>query len=186
MTNDAVQGLFRALVVHLGRSGDEWMELAAVAVRLEETTGDPLNAFEAASLIDAIQVYGDDGDSIFEPGVDPLLASGSVAVIDGDGVVWVDLADYLLGPAIPPVSQRTFFVALDLANPFLAAAPETLRVTLLTDGGSVCEGDDREHQIPLTLEWRADVSTATLSVLDDLFSDGFESGDTSAWSDVAP
>ncbi len=186
LTNDAVQGLFRALAVHLGRSGDEWMELAAVAVRLEETAGDPLSPFEAASLIDALQVYGDDGDSIFEPGVDSLLASSSVAGINAYGVVWVDLADYLLGAAIPPVSQRTFFVAVDLANPFLAAAPETLRVTLLTDDGSVCEGDDREHQIPLTLEWRPDVASATLSVFDDLFSDGFESGDSSRWSAVSP
>jgi len=186
LANDAVQGLFRAVVGHRGRSGDGWIELAAVAVRLEETAGDPLSAIQAASLIDELQVYGDDGDGVFEPGVDPLLAGGSVAGITGSGVVWVDVADYLLDAAIPAGSERVFFAALDLARPFLDPAPTTLRATLLTDGGSVCEADDRDHQIPLDLQWRADLATATLGLLDVVFRDGFESGDTAEWSATAP
>ncbi len=184
--NDAVQGVLRAVVSHRGRSGDGQMELAAVAVRLEESAGDPLSAFQAAALIDELQVFGDDGDGLFEPGTDPLLADASVAGIDGAGVVWVDLADLLLEAAIPAVSQRSYFVALDLANPYLVFAPATLRVTLLTDGDAVCEADDRDHQIPLDLQWTADVSTATLAVLDVLFRDSFETGNTTRWSVVAP
>ena len=141
---------------------------------------------QAASLIDALQVYGDDGDNLFEPATDPLLASASVAGIGDYGVVWVDLVDYHLGAAIPPVAERTFFVALDLADPFLFAAPRTLRATLLTDGASVWMADDREYELPLDLQWRQNLATATVTVLDALFAHGFESGDTDGWSSVQP
>jgi hypothetical protein len=184
--NDAQQGIFRVEVIHRGRVGDGWLELAAVALRFEESAGDPLDAFQAASVIDAVEFYGDDGDALFEPAQDPLLASASAAGIDAGGMVWVDLDDYLLAAAVPALAQRTFFVALDLAQPFLAFAPATLRVTLATDGDSVCEADDREHQIPLDLEWRADASTATLALLDLLFRDDFETGNATRWSAASP
>jgi hypothetical protein len=186
LTNSAPQGAFRAVVSHRGHSGDGWIELAAIAVRLEESAGDPFDPIQAASLVDEVQVYGDDGDNTFEAEVDPFLASANAAGIDFNGVVRVDLPDELLEAAIPPASQRTLFVVLDLANPILGTAPETLRLTLLTDGGSVCEADDREYQLPLTIQWRESLATATLAVLNDLFSDGFESADTSAWSATAP
>lgn len=186
LTNAAVRGIFRAEVTHRGRSSDGWIELAAIAVRLEEAEGDPLDPFQAVSSIDEVRIYGDDGDGSFDPAGDPLLAADDVAGIDADGVVWVSLPDYLLAAAIPALAERTFFVALELADPFLAFAPATLRVTLLTGSDEVCEGDDREHQIPLDLEWRADLSTATLQIFDVLFRDDFETGDTSAWSSVSP
>ena len=183
---DSVAGLFRADVSHRGRAGDGSIELASVAVRLEEAAGDPLSPIQAIDLIDDVLVHGDDGDGVFEVLVDPLLAAASAAGIDGDGVVRVALADLLPGAEIPAASQGTFFVALDLANQFGASAPATLRATLLTYDDSVCEADDREYQIPLDLQWRANLSTATVSVIGGLFSDGFESGDTSEWSSVFP
>ena len=175
LVNDQVRALFRAVVTHRGRSGDGQMELSSVAVRLEEAPGDPLDAFQAASLIDFVRVYGDDGDSTFEPGVDPLLSSVSPAGIDGDGTVWVDLPDGAASAAISATAQKTYFVALDFADPFDVAAPRTLVATLLTDGSSTCEAQDRAHDIALGLEWRANVATATVAVLDVLFRDGFES-----------
>ncbi|MFN7941980.1 MAG: VCBS repeat-containing protein [Thermoanaerobaculia bacterium] len=186
LVNDTVEGLFRAAVTHRGRSGDGQIELSAVAVRLEEAPGDPLNAFQAASLIEFVEVYGDDGDGVFEPEVDPLLAAASPAGIDANGTVWVDLPDDTAGAAIAALGQRTFFVALDLAAPFQIAAPRTLAVTLLSDGPFVCEAQDRDHDLALDLEWRANVATATLAVLDVIFRDGFESGNSAAWSLAAP
>lgn len=186
LVNDADQGLFRTVVTHRGRAGDGQMELSAVAVRLEEAPGDPLSAFQATSLIDSVRVYGDDGDGAFEPGVDPLLAGASPAGIDGSGTVWVDLPDGAAGAAVSALAQKTFFVALDLADPFLFAAPRTVAVTLLTEGASVCEAEDRSHDIPLDLEWRVNAITATLAVLDVLFRDGFETGDSSRWSSTSP
>ena len=32
LTNETIQGVFRAVVAHRGRSGDGWIELAAVAI----------------------------------------------------------------------------------------------------------------------------------------------------------
>lgn len=186
LINDAVQGAFRVVVTHRGRAGDGWIELAAVPVLLERDAGDPLNAFEAASLIDELRLYGDDGDGVFEAGVDPVISTESAAGISAAGVVWLDLLDFEIGAAIPALGERTYFVALELLDPFLVFAPATLRVTLLTDGDAVCQADDRDPQIPLDLEWRANESTATLVVLDGLFADGFESGGTGAWSAVVP
>ena len=115
-----------------------------------------------------------------------LVEQGGDAGIDGNGTVWVDLADGAASVALAALAQKTFFVALDLADPFQFAAPRTLAVTLSTAGSSVCEAEDRSHDIPLDLEWRANVSTATLDVLDVVFRDGFETGDTSRWSAVFP
>ncbi len=185
--NDAVQGIFRAEVAHRGRAGDGSIELAAVAVRLEEAAGDPLSALQAAGLIDALRLYVDDGDGLFAPGSDALVASGSVAGIAAGGEVALDLADGLAAAAIAATAQRIYFVALDLANPYPGFAPSSLRVTLLTAGGPFTwEAEDRDHDLPLDLQWRAELSTATLPLIDVVFRDGFESGSTAAWSSVVP
>jgi hypothetical protein len=49
-------------------------------------------------------------------------------------------------------------------------------------------GRDRSYDIPLLIEHASNVSTPTVAIVDllVLFSDGFESGDTSAWSAVQP
>jgi hypothetical protein len=180
------QPAFRAVVVHRGRTTDESVELSAAAVKLEATAGDPLNPFEAASLLDAVQVYGDDGDNTFEPGIDPLLASGSAAGIDAEGVVWVDLPDGNAGAAIPAVTQKTYFVALDLARPLGAFAPSSVRVTLLTDGAKRWEAQDRAFDLKLDLEPTTSVATATLTLVDVIFRDGFETGNTTRWSLTVP
>ena len=186
LANDQPQGAFRAVVLHRGRVADESVELSAVAVKLEATAGDPLTAFEAASLVDAVQVYGDDGDNVFESWADPLLASGAAAGIDVQGVVWVDLLDGIAGAAIPAVTQKTYFVALELANPYGAFAPPSLRVTLLTDGANRCEAQDRAFDLPLDLEPTTSVATSTVTFVDALFRDGFESGDTVRWDGTRP
>jgi len=175
-------------VAHRGRSGDGLIEVSSFAVRFEEGAGDPLSAWQAAALMDAVQVYGDDGDSVFEPGVDPLLASAAPAGINAAGMVRINFADGLPEAAITALAEKTYFVVLDIASPIGDLAPDTLRVTLLTDGDAVCEAEDREHDIPLLLEHANNFSTATVGIVDLplLFSDGFESGDTSAWSATVP
>jgi hypothetical protein len=183
-----LEPVFRADVTHRGRSGDNQMEVSSFAVRFEESAGDPLSVLQATALMDVVAVYGDDGDDVFEPGVDPFLASVSPAGIDFWGVVWVDLPDGLAGAAIAALAQRTFFIVLDIASPIGDLAPDTVRITLLTEGDAVCEAEDRIHDIPLLIEHANNVSTATVAVVNllTLFSDGFESGDTSAWSATVP
>jgi hypothetical protein len=124
--------------------------------------------------------------NVFEPGVDPLLASVAPAGIDPAGVVWLDLADGAAAAAVAALAQKTFWVGLDLAQPFGPFAASTLRVSVLTDGGAVCEAEDRSHDIPLALQWAANVSTSTQALVDVFLRDGFETGNASRWWAVYP
>jgi hypothetical protein len=176
--NDQLEPVVRATLTHRGRSGDGPLELTTVPVRLEESAGDPLNALQAASLIDTVRLYGDDGDGTFEPGVDPLVGSVVPAAIDLGGVVFIDVPRGQAAVHVDALAQKTFFVVLDLAQPFgiFASSTDTIRVTLLTGAGPACEAVDADYDVPLQVEWGADVSTATVGLADVVFRDGFEPG----------
>jgi hypothetical protein len=120
------------------RSGDGQIEVSSFAVRLEENVGDPLSAWQATALLDAVAIYWDDGDGDFEPGVDGLLASVSPAGIDFAGVVWVDVADGLARARCSP-RPKTYFVVRDTGP--IGDLADTIRITLLTDGDAVCEAE---------------------------------------------
>ncbi|MFN7941985.1 MAG: VCBS repeat-containing protein [Thermoanaerobaculia bacterium] len=186
--NDELEAVLRATAVHRGRAGDGALELTAIPVRLEQAAGDPLNAFQAASLIDTVRVYGDDGDAIFEPATDPLVGSVSPAAIDATGVVWVDLLRGQAATRVGALEQRTFHVVFDLAQPFglFAGGTRTIRATLLTGANPACEAVDADHDLPLDVEWSADAATPTRTLVDVVFRDGFETGNAARWSASAP
>ena len=185
--NDQLEAVLRATATHRGRAGDTALELAAVPVRLEESAGDPLNAFQAAALIDSVRLYGDDGDLLFEPASDPLVGSVSPAGIDGQGVVWIDLAPDQVAARVSAQQQKSFFVVLELAQPFglFAAGTATLRASLVSSSPAP-EAVDADFDLPLDAEWAADAPTALLVLLDVVFRDDLESGGLANWSSHLP
>lgn len=50
----------------------------------------------------------------------------------------------------------------------------------------MCEAEDRDHDLPLALEWEADATTQLLVPLDVLFRDGFAIGTYGNWSAHLP
>jgi len=80
--------------------------------------------------------------------------------------------------------------AVDVAPTILhdGATAAVLALEFTHQGRSGDTAEDRDHDIPLTLEWAADVASSSVMFVSaqHIFADGFESGDTSMWSNAVP
>jgi hypothetical protein len=154
--------LLRIVVTHLGRNGDTDAEQATIDLLLEESPGDPLSGGEADALLEELRIHHDDGSGVFEPGADveveaitsfPLAAGAlTIALPDGDPEL-----------AVPFGSPQTHFVVVELAAGASMQSPSTLRITHRTESGSTAE--DRDHDIPLSLEFVANASSSTFAAV---------------------
>ncbi len=174
---------------HIGHPEDSSEELTSLDFLFESQPGVPMTSSQANALLNSLLVYLDDGDGNCYLGTDTQLTvvgdiqlSGgrlSIPFVDGDTNVRLD----------PNISRR-YCLFLDGKPSASSQNPNTLRITHLSDGtlhSELSSGEDRVHDIPLRLEWAADTSTPVMTFLSTMiFSDGFESADTSAWDESSP
>lgn len=182
--NDVEEDLFRVAVRHRGRAGDGELSLVAFKLYCEELPGDPLTEAQFDALFFGFEVYRDDGDLAFEPGQDLLVQAVVLPDLDAPGHFTFTFVDGAANSSVAFGAPRTFFVAALPRQPLGAAAPATFQVQFSTQGNpaSVSRAEDREFDILLDPEWSPIVSTGTMTPVDVLFRDGYESGDTGAWS----
>ena len=182
LTLEAMLGI---TAVHRGRAGDGDAEVASLELLLTDGVGTPLVDSTTNALLVGLYVFEDDDDSgTFDPVLDTEIASVDTFSLT-DGVLTVDLPDGMDNVWIAPGLQRTLFVALAFENDVAYLAPTGLEITHLATDGIV---EDRDHDLPLNLEWRPDLASGVVVPTDPdiLFADGFESGTTGAWADVVP
>ncbi|MCI0582770.1 MAG: VCBS repeat-containing protein, partial [Chloroflexi bacterium] len=178
---------------HRGRAGQEAMELTALSLFFEEDTvgnPDPLTQDEFDDLFAAVRVYRDDGSGTFVPGQDEAVGDfTSLTVTDGE--VLLALADDEPGlQHAPEETPATYFVTVELTPEAAAAGIRAVAVThtpgvpntLVSElPAQPSAAENAAFDVPLLQEVAFPV-TATFDVLvGEIFSDGFESGDTSAW-----
>jgi len=187
--DNVTEGILRLEVAHSGRSGDLALELATIELLLEAQPGVPLTSPQANALAANVQIYLDDGSGIFNLGNDTHVTTVDLLVLT-DGVLSVPIPDGDVDAMVDWGTPRTYFVVVKSTPDASSQSPNTLIVTHLTDetlNPAVSTAEDRDHDIPLTLEWAADVpSTSLIFPSAQIFADDFESGNTSAWSNVAP
>ena len=181
LENSALAAVLRINAITLGRSGDNQAEIAALELLFEETPGDPLSGPEANSILAELRLYeelDDSGD--LDPEQDMLIGT-LAAPTPVDGVVRFELPDF--ASTIASANFRSYFLAVVMTADALAQPVSSLRVTLLTEDSRM---EDAVYDAPLVLLDPENVSTQVLAIDDPIFADGFESGNTSAWSSAVP
>lgn len=141
--------------VHNGRTGDTDVELVTFELLFDDGTT-PLSSAQANDAIENLRVYRDDGSGSFEPSNDFLVVTVSSLSLSA-GVQQVSFVD--LDPFARVVfgTLQRYFVVLDLVS---AGLVNMLRVTHRTESGST--GEDRDHDIPLKLEFALNTATSTI------------------------
>ena len=151
-------------IVHNGRparsameTADADVELVTIELLLDDGVT-PLTDAQANSAIDMLHFYRDDGSGEFDDAdfqvasVGPLSLTAGVqtlSFVDGDANVQVGVG-----------GTSHYFVVIDFKT---GATFNPLRVTHLTESSSTAE--DRDHDIPLKLEFLANVSTPNMVIL---------------------
>ena len=172
---------------HRGRTGDRAIELASLALLFESAPGAPLTTDELTAVVSAFALYRDDGSGTYEPGVDtPVVAFGPQPLTDGLGSF--SLTDDLEAlQLLVADSSALFFLTLEPAAEAVNSGISNLVITHFERDGSVVE--HAAYDIPLAPE-HPEYAGSTVAVVEILtagiFSDNFESQDTSAWSSTVP
>jgi hypothetical protein len=181
---------------HRGRPGEAPVELSAVSLLFEEGAGDPLTQQQLDDLVTAVRLYRDDGSGTFDPALDAEVAElTTLSLADGQALLGLpdDVPELQLDPA---GASATFFVAVELTPTAGTAGISTLTVTH-TPGVpcTVCDAtlpaepsaaENADFDLPLTQEVSAPLAASFAVAPVHIFSDGFESGDTSAWEWTTP
>ena len=149
--------VLRVNPVHKGRTGDTDAELVTLELLLDDGVT-PLTDAQANSAIDSLSVYLDDGSGIFDASDTQVATAGPLSLTAG--VQTMSFVDGDMNVQLPFGSTPLFFVVID----FKAGSTfNPLRVTHLTQSSST--GEDRDHDIPLKLEYLANVSTTQMVIL---------------------
>jgi hypothetical protein len=174
--------VLKIVVSHRGIAADSNLEPAQLTLGFSGPGGLPLSQAESDALISGIYVFEDDDDSgdfnlAFDSEVasqvPPVLSSGEVTIVLPDGDAKLE---------VTPSVERTLFVAVAIASGAASATPNQFRI-LHQKVNSIAE--DRDHDTALVVELTIEQpSTDLVTAVEDLgiFSDGFETGDTSEWS----
>jgi hypothetical protein len=134
------------------------LDLVTLELLFEETDGDPLNNVEADALIEDLFIYLDDGSGEFEL-TDTLVATVADLMLMA-GVQTVAFADGDANVQIAQGTPRTYFVVVGLTANASSQMPNSFRVTHLTEASST--GEDAANDLPLALEFAADVSSSVV------------------------
>jgi hypothetical protein len=164
-----VDDLLRIRVDHLGRSGDEPLQITSLSLMQEDGDGNVVDPVQTGLLAQALLFYLDDGSGAFEPHRDTLLATSgvqesvsgmqSVAFLQGDPAVQVD-----------PGFSKELFVVAEFASEAASVDPNSLRVIHAASAGALTQ--DPERLIPLQQEYSPDVASGTMIVGVDSDADG--------------
>jgi hypothetical protein len=163
----------------LGRTGDNLAEIANLALRLVDGNGTPVPDAMADSVFAKFSIWEDLDDSgDLDPVSDQLIAEWDSFTVDGDGRFVLTLPD--MPAQIGPNYRDYFLVAETTSNSDLQGLA-SFRLTLESSRSRM---EDAHYDTPLVLLSPEDHTTSQvlLSFDPNIFEDGFESGDTSAWS----
>ncbi|MEM8960182.1 MAG: FG-GAP-like repeat-containing protein [Acidobacteriota bacterium] len=151
--------VLRIDAVHRGRTGDSAVELATVEVLLEKTAEAPMTDMEADDLLASLSLYADDGSGSFEPESDTEIASLQSFVLDA-GVATLEVADDQVAAQIAATDTRVYFIVPAFEATASSTVIDGFRFSHITEASST--GEDAVNDLPLTLEYAANVATVPL------------------------
>ena len=152
---------------HRGRTGDGDLELTSFELLLEEAQADPLSDAELDSIVSNLRIVWDDGDGIFETdGSDATFLTFSAPFTLASGVLTAAFDDGAAEVQVTFGADETYFVVVDLQADADVGLVDSLIVTHLTESSSTAEMSSTD--LPLTLEFAANVSSTTLVGFDNV------------------
>jgi len=144
VTTDVAQGFiadgqeedfFAIEVFHNGRSGDGSIELASLALSFSDPEGPPLTGDEAASLLEAVRVYADDGSGVLDSLDEQLVevVDFSEITTNRNGALTVPLPDGDPRVEVLHGQPRVFLVAVEMSAEASQQIPNSFTAVHLTD-----------------------------------------------------
>jgi hypothetical protein len=158
-------------VDHNGRTVDTDLELASLALRLEDDLGVGLTNLEADALFSRVSLYADDGttpDAYDVNDTELLFAAPPFSLAAGGGLTLVP-ADADPAFQLSPSASTTFFVVVTTQPDAGSQTPHLFEVLHITESSSTAE--DRDHDLPLSLEFLANTGTGVIAALDPALDD---------------
>ena len=175
--------IFNFIVMNNGRSGDNNLEISDIQLYFEDQSGTPLTSAQINNIVDRMEIYLDiDDDLIWTEGVDDLFSTDLYLSLNA-GVLDFSILHGVGGNSVAPKAAEGFFVVFQAASD---ASQQSLRSIVVTMKTDQLQCQDRSAEIPLIGEPAEDKTTRVITFGFSLFSDGFESGNTSAWDAVGP
>ena len=158
--NGDVVPMLRAVVTHLGRAGEPPLELASLGLRFATAEGTAYTTAQANAFVESLRVHRDsNGNGVFDPGLDALVANVVDLSLDPAGVQTIAFTDGDPAVAVEQGTPRAFFVVLELTAAASGQVPGTLRLVLVQEGPSALVAEDLVHDIPLRLACPRDAGT---------------------------
>ena len=149
--------VLRVNPIHNGRTGDTDAELVTIELLLDDGVT-PLTDAQANSAIDSVGVYLDDGSGVFDGSDTQVATAGPLSLTAG--VQTMSFVDGDMNVELPFDATPLYFVVIDFKP---GATFNPLRITHLTESSSTAE--DQDNDIPLKLEYLANVSTMQVVIL---------------------
>jgi len=168
--------ILRIDAAHKGRAGDSPIEVTTIGLLLADDGGTPLSTSDANALIETLEAVRDDGDGIFEDGIDPVVAQVTTLQSNA-GNEKLELVDGDPNATIAAEATGIFFVVIELTATASAAPVTQLQLTHLAELTSPGENAVTDRRV--TLEFTANTTTQTivaLPSLGDADADGVENG----------
>ena len=171
-----------------GTFGDGPMEVATIAFDLE-ADDTPVDTATLSSLVAALEVWRDDGDGVRDAG--DTLVTRQTSLTAAAGRVELALPDadpalQLSWSSLDAATPARLWVDVELASGAGSTGVDSLGVDYDPEAGNVVESVIYDKPLAIERErpYHLDVAIGGTPVA--IFSDGFESGNTSAWSGQSP
>jgi FG-GAP-like repeat len=157
--NSELHDLLKITATHEGRTGDADVELASLVLQFDNGGGTPLSEAGMNTTFAGLRLYLDDGamPDVFDS-ADTMVASTtnfSSANDGGSPLTWT-LPDDDANLQVAFGSPKTYFLVAELS-----ASTEAFDVEHLTESSST--GEDAPNDIPLLLEFAANVQSGAVS-----------------------
>ena len=189
LPNASSAAVVRFSVTSAGWTGDPNIELRRVSLSLMDGAGVPFTQAQAAAIFAAVQVWHDANGSGFFESQEDLMLLDVPPPMPAPGELYLELAG---GGVNPPIAgaggSATYFAVFKTTADATAHLPDDFQVR--HHPGAVQETSYVDFPtIRLKGERWNPVTTRVVTLGDGTslpFADGFESGDTSAWSATVP
>lgn len=168
------------IVMNNGRSSDDNdLEISRIQLSFTDKNGTALTSTQINNIVERMEFYLDADDDLFwDEGVDTLIATDAYLSLSG-GLLTFYFSHGLSGNSVAPGAAEGFFVVLAAESNASQYSPDKIIVTMETDQ---LQCRDLSAQTPLIGEPADDKATGVITIGSGIFSDGFESNSTSAWS----
>ena len=192
---EIVEGTERAVLAvdlhHRGRAGEAAVELSSLALRFEDQSRHALSQDQLDATVAAVRVYRDDGSGSLRGGKRHSRRRARRTGARRRRGPGVGSGRPVGGTAAAGDAAATFFVTVELTPGAASAGLATLVVShvpgvpcssLHSPPGTPSSADEVPLHLPSTQEMSPPVGATFAITSRVIFTDGFESGDTSAWT----